>query len=71
MALHLNVVCDDQDVFAPERTGKVVRMLGEILPFILAKYGVETATPGPDEDQHWLPERRSSRFTDEDLSSEF
>jgi hypothetical protein len=39
MPLHLDVVCDPL-LSTQERTEQTVRVIGEILPFVLAKYGV-------------------------------
>ena len=40
MALHLNVVCTDLRITSRDRQKKTVQVIGEILPLVLAKYGV-------------------------------
>lgn len=42
MALRMDVVCTDR-CSANDRREKTVRAIGEILPFVLAKYGVSRA----------------------------
>jgi hypothetical protein len=39
MALHLDVVCEET-MTAQDRQKQTIRVIGEILPFVLAKYGV-------------------------------
>ena len=40
MGLHLDVVCTDFRVSAQQRQQQTLRVIGEILPLVLAKYGV-------------------------------
>ena len=40
MALQLDVVCTDVRISAQCRQEKTVRVIGEILPLVLAKYGL-------------------------------
>ena len=40
MALFLDVVCTDTRISRPERRENTVRVIGEILPFVIAKYGI-------------------------------
>ena len=39
MPLHLDVVCEST-MPAPERQQQTVRVIGETLPYVLAKYGL-------------------------------
>ena len=39
MSLHLDVICEPH-VSLEERASQTVRVIGEVLPFVLAKYGV-------------------------------
>jgi hypothetical protein len=45
MALYLDVVCTEARLNSSERQEKTVRMIGEILPYVLAKYGVSNQLP--------------------------
>lgn len=40
MSIHLDVVCEDPQISALERQEKTVRVISEILPFVLGKYGI-------------------------------
>jgi hypothetical protein len=42
MALHLDVVCTDLRLTSQDRRKQTVRAISEILPLVLAKYGVGT-----------------------------
>jgi hypothetical protein len=39
MSLHLDVICEPH-VSLEERASQTVRVIGEVLPYVLAKYGV-------------------------------
>ena len=41
MSIHLDVVCEDPQTTALERQEKMVQVIGEILPFVLSKYGID------------------------------
>ena len=41
MSIHLDVVCEDPQTTALERQEKMVQVIGEILPFVLGKYGID------------------------------
>jgi hypothetical protein len=43
MSLFLDVVCTDRQLSLPEVRQKKVRAIGEILPFVFAKYGIGQA----------------------------
>ena len=40
MSLYLDVVCTESRIPTRDRQEKTVRVIGEILPYVLAKYGV-------------------------------
>jgi hypothetical protein len=40
MSLYLDVVCTDAQIDASQRREQTVRVIGEILPFVLGKYGI-------------------------------
>jgi hypothetical protein len=41
MSICLDVVCMDHQIDTPERQENTVRVIGEILPFVLLKYGID------------------------------
>jgi hypothetical protein len=41
MSINLDVVCVDRQITALHSQEGTVQVIGEILPFILAKYGIE------------------------------
>jgi len=41
MPLNLDVVCTEPQLPQLDRQEKVAQVIGEILPFVLAKYGIE------------------------------
>ncbi len=40
MSIYLEVVCEVPQIPALERQEKIMRVIGEILPFALGKYGI-------------------------------
>lgn len=60
MALRLDVVCTDLRIPSRERQTQTVRVLGEILPLVLAKYGVGAVPTVSANSQQQVG--RSSRF---------
>jgi hypothetical protein len=47
MSLYLDVVCTEAQLTSYERQEKSVQVIGEILPYVLAKYGVSNQLPVP------------------------
>jgi hypothetical protein len=45
MSLYLDVVCTESRLTSYERQEKSVQAIGEILPYVLAKYGVSNKLP--------------------------
>jgi hypothetical protein len=45
MSLYLDVVCTEAKLTSYERQEKSVHVIGEILPYVLAKYGVANQLP--------------------------
>jgi hypothetical protein len=52
MTLHLDVVCDGPALTVPEKSDKAARVIGELLPFVLAKYGVGSSSSQAKRAQH-------------------
>ena len=50
MSLHLDVVCESH-VPAKECRSQSVRVIAEVLPFVLAKYGISALSVRCSEDQ--------------------
>jgi hypothetical protein len=62
MSIYLDVVCMAHQSDVSEFRGNAVRVIGEILPFVLARYGLD-AVDNPCEVPPEFPEP-SVRFTD-------
>ena len=52
MSVTLEIVCTDRQIDAFERQEITVRAIGEILPYVLAKYGIDQMDRRPE-----LPQR--------------
>jgi hypothetical protein len=57
MSLHLDVVCE-QGLSFEDRQSKTIRVIAEVLPLVLAKYGIGSASAHAARDQS---ARRASR----------
>lgn len=61
MALHIEAICTDPDLLDQDSREHKVRVIGEILPFVLAKYCLETQ-PTPRQELRSVATDCSSRF---------
>ena len=61
MALHLDVICEPH-VPTEDRKSQTVRVLAEVLPYVLAKYGISALSAGCSANQA-EPKGSSPRFT--------
>ena len=62
MSLNLSIVCHDRGFSQEGEPEKVARVIGEILPFILAKYGVDAPASKRNQGPDSRDERLSPRF---------
>jgi hypothetical protein len=61
MSLHLDVICEPH-VPTEERKSQTVRVLAEVLPYVLAKYGISALSARCSADRA-DPRGSSPRFT--------
>ncbi|MBI3838562.1 MAG: hypothetical protein HY288_11605 [Planctomycetia bacterium] len=48
LSIDLDIVCTDRQIGAPDRRENTVRVIGEILPFVIAMYGIDPVDRQPD-----------------------